>query len=112
MASCSQTARAAAATCPPILTGYGSHPFQPAWATSEDRQTGWKVVVVGLQTWEGPSPKLTDIKDSWSLSTKFSGGRMPKAGLLMKVLWRGTAGRHVSTWGLTQTPFHVVPLHG
>lgn len=32
--------------------------------------------------------KLTDSKDSFSLSAKFSGGKIPRAGLLIKVLYK------------------------
>lgn len=32
--------------------------------------------------------KLTDNKDSFSLSAKFSGGKIPRAGLLIKVLYK------------------------
>lgn len=47
----------------------------------------------------GLFPGLTESKDSWSFSTKFSGGRIPRAGLLMNVLYKKAGGQTV-TWRL------------
>lgn len=40
--------------------------------------------------------RLTDSKDSFSLSEKFSGGKIPRAGLLIKVLYRNKGRETVS----------------
>jgi len=44
------------------------------------------------------SLKLTDNKDSFSLSAKFSGGKIPRAGLLIKVLCKDK-GREIVRFG-------------
>lgn len=63
-----------------------------AWGGGGGRGRGRKAEWVLAARWGVCSRGLTEIRDSRSFSTKFSGGRIPKAGLLMNALCKKRPG--------------------